>query len=169
MIEYDSEFTDPELNRILKVHKTSQYLDSESRSFEESMSMLNYENPQGSISKSDTSVQSMMDAEDNFEAFGFDALQTLTKTYNVPREIDLDGLLKSASGMEKVTLELMKIHRAELKKSGSTGTVSEEMMSFFEKYAHLFTESAKQSVLMAIKCLDYPLFLRLMRDRLALV
>ena len=170
----DNCLQDSELKRMLATQKNAQYLEKESEAFGELMATLDVSCPPGSLTKAaSASIKDGVESKGIYDSFGFEDLGKFSKTYSIPTSsaplIDLDGLEKNGtSHLAELCARLMKAERKRMQSFGkSTGSPSEEMMNFFERYQHLFHKTVQDAIRGAIKALDFPLFSRLMSEGLA--
>lgn len=161
--EVDAELiSETYLRGIQNAQKVNHDLAAEDASWQHFCEKDSLEPP--AIRKNFQDASSQIETDRMCSAFGFDDA-TLRKELGpitlAKSAIDYDSLEKRLSTPhEKLALNLMKVQKA-------TGTPSEEMQRFYEKYQHLIPSNRAdivKAIKSAIAALDFPLFCRLMGD-----
>jgi hypothetical protein len=163
MLEFDSAFSDGELNRIVNTAKIQKQAQAQHDAFDSYFEFLENDFQPGTLSKAAAEdAADILYQDELVKGFGIES-------YTIPQpQIDLDGLEKADSPQLKLTARLMKAERNRLASLGkSTGLPSEEMTNFYERYKHLFHKTVQDAIVGAIRCLDFSLFARLMSEGLA--
>lgn len=162
--ELDSEIiSDQHLNSLLASQKVNQFLQREDATWQEFTELDRVE--QSTLSKrSDEALKTQMMIQDVLgmdDHSLFHSPLSPLKDLTVNKSLDLDSLQKSAKTPHEIlATRLWKVCK-------STGTPSEEMQRFFEKYQHLVPDDRPdilRSIKSAIASMDFTLFLKMMGE-----